>query len=95
MKPRTLPVKWTTEDFLIITAQWPGRDWARPRLEPLGHSVEADRRDADLMYWLSGMTEKYYYSSAQMPVGCFVPLAHVWVSLDPDWPAGHHVIDLT
>jgi hypothetical protein len=45
------PAPWTSEDFAILTAQWEGRDWQRPRLYPLAHSVHYDRRDYLVMLW--------------------------------------------
>lgn len=51
MKPRLEPALPTKEDIDILCYTWPGRDWRRDRLYPIGHSISADRRDADLM-WL-------------------------------------------
>jgi hypothetical protein len=49
MKPRLEPVPVTEEDFEILCYTWPGRDWRRDPLYPIGHSIGADRRDADRM----------------------------------------------
>ena len=49
MKPRLEPALPTKEDIDILCYTWPGRDWRRDRLYPIGHSISADRRDADLM----------------------------------------------
>jgi hypothetical protein len=47
---RPLPAPWTHEDFMILTAQWEGRDWKRDKLYPLAHSAVYDRRDAEWMF---------------------------------------------
>lgn len=52
MKPRLEPAPPTKEDFEILCYTWPGRDWRRDPLYPIGHSISADRRDADLVYEL-------------------------------------------
>lgn len=49
MKPRLEPALPTKEDIDILCYTWPGRDWRRDPLYPIGHSISADRRDADLM----------------------------------------------
>jgi hypothetical protein len=62
MKPRLEPAEPTKEDFEILCYTWPGRDWRRDPLYPIGHSIGADRRDADLMYeaaWYSASIHKY------------------------------------
>lgn len=51
MKPRLEPAPPTEEDFAILCYMWPGRDWRREPLYPIGHSIAGDRRDADLMLY--------------------------------------------
>lgn len=58
-------------------------------------SQEADRRDAALMSWLSLFGHRHYARMPHMPKSAQVPLAHLWVRIDPQWPAGHSLIDLT
>ena len=96
MKPRLKPVPLTDEDrdanfeFAVMRR---GCCWIA---QLLCDSWDADRRDANLMLWLSQMTERHYYGrDVYMPADCFVPLAHLWVRMDPEWPAGHYLLDLT
>ncbi len=82
MKPR-LSVPLTSEDRVIwwhhvwSSSEYPLRDLCR----------DADRRDAELMHWLSVTTVTHY---AGLPQECFIPVAHLWIRIDPQWPAGHH-----
>lgn len=45
----TRPLMLTAEDFEIMAGTWPGRDWQREMLYPIGHSMRADRIDAEIM----------------------------------------------
>jgi len=49
MKHLLKSAQLTDEDFAIQCQEWRGRDGMRPKLYPIGHSMTADRRDAELM----------------------------------------------
>jgi hypothetical protein len=54
-----------------------------------------DRRDAELMRWLTRFTERHYHPDMKIPLERVMPAAHMWLRLDPEWPVGHYVIDIT
>lgn len=89
MKPR-LPAPYTPEDEAILFRHGRGR-WATT-LRASG--LQADIRDAELMCWLS-LTKVMHYAALPLPRECRLPMAHLWVRIDPEWPADHHIIDLT
>jgi hypothetical protein len=53
----------------------------------------ADKRDADLMRAITFMSVKHY--TPDLPAASWMPIAHLYIRLDPEWPAGHHVLDVT
>lgn len=97
MKPRdSAPL--TREDRLIWGAV-EQRFWEQP-----GHGLliplqlvqrSCDRRDADLMLWMTNMSIKHYAAMPDLPANRWIPLAQIVVKCDPEWPVGHHVIDMT
>jgi len=95
MKPRLKEAPWTTEDFQILTAQWVGRGLRVP-LFPLGHSVSADRRDADLMLQCAFYRQMGAYANVRQVQtmagedGCAVRGdIYSWVS--PKWSDGRNI----
>lgn len=91
MKP--LPaVPHTLEDAIIAYHFVSRRGFNIPLA--FGSYILADRRDAALMSWLTGVGVRHYAGLA-IPAPHRLPLAHLWVRIDPEWPLGHHMFDLT
>lgn len=57
-------------------------------------SIAAERRDAALMRWLTQAGVRHY-AGLDIPPHRRIPLVHLWMRGDCEWPAGHHIIDLT
>jgi hypothetical protein len=92
MKP-LLPAPLTPEDNNV---------WLFSARRPLAlhpvlwdRSQEADRRDAALMSWLSNFGHRHYARMPKMPKSAQLPIAHLWLRIDSEWPRGHYMIDLT
>lgn len=93
MKPLLIvPLTSEDEDIWHFVGLYPY--WAlRFELETL--SISADRRDAELMSWLSNFAHRHYGRMPPMPKAAQLPMVHLWLRIDPDWPLGHYLIDLT
>jgi len=95
MKPRHKSVPLTFDDVSIwirLGTRWPQRGvpWM-PR-----HYLTADRCDADLMFFLTRFGVRHWSTWAPRPRPPFwMATAHTLLRIDPEWPAGHHMIDLT
>jgi hypothetical protein len=86
------PVPLTPEDRDIWIYVGYGKTWVFSEdLE--SNSAFIDRRDAELMFYISAMSEKHYHPD--LPAECWLPMAHVYLKIDPEWPAGHNTIDMT
>lgn len=63
--------------------------------EVIMRAVDQDRRDAELMYFLEANREhcfeQRFYEDGRPVV--LVPLVHVLVYIDPDWPQGHYILN--
>jgi len=95
MKPRQKSAPETGEDFdvwLWVQALQRRRYGRVPRLP----YSDADRRDADLMYFMTRFGVRHWSTWAPRSRPPFwMATAHTFLMIDPEWPAGHHVIDLT
>lgn len=92
MKP--LPTAPPTEDDQWIWAGFgrlSGESYPRWWLSRCSH--ESDRRDAAMMRRLTWMQLPRCEWIPGRPGP--VPVVHIMVRLDPEWPVGHHIIDLT
>lgn len=82
----------TVEDhaaWVGVCCRWRGTP------QPMSAAGRADRRDAELMSWLSLFGHRHYGRMPSMPKAAQLPVVHLWLRIDPEWPAGHHIIDLT
>ncbi len=92
LKPLLPSTPLTAEDWTIFanklhTGCWPfcaTLEWA---------GRNADRCDAALMRWLS-VTKVMHYAELALPPEARLPIAHLWVRIDPEWPTGHFVVSL-
>lgn len=62
---------------------------------PLWSYREQDRRDAHIMCWLQVFSARHYSPDCVLPPEVRLPIVHLFVRMDPEWPAGHYGIDLT
>lgn len=95
MKPRRLdPAELTDEDRDANYVFCVARGLSEFRGRVLGVGMDADRRDADLMHFLARNREPpgplRFYEDGQPVV--LVPLVHVMLFMDPEWPLGHNII---
>lgn len=91
MRRRLTATTHTSEDLAV---------WAMLRDRwPRGHSaycefMSGDRRDAKLMYFLTSFAQRYYTREPLLPKAAQLPMVHLWTRMDPEWPAGHYIINM-
>lgn len=93
MKPRLNSAPLTIEDALIWEHWVPREPWTDFNDYKLTDaSMESDRRDAYLMFWLAKLVPKGYEALLRLgKENCAVPAVHILVRSNPEWPQGYDI----
>lgn len=68
--------------------QW----FKNPNQRWLETAIHQDSRDAELMRWLLDTRQRHYRLSPRLPTEPELPIVHVLLRLNPEWPMGRYGI---